>query len=238
MPFLKHYFGLTLLLLSLPVAGGTRLRFDSIVAEQIDSSVPVSGGGAVGVAEASSDPAGAPASRLWIRLPADQEGILEIKVSSVDGRYLSTQHYKLTKGAQGWEAFELRTGAGSKRDMLFKSYARDHVAFAATLQPKPSAATQQKERLPLLLLSRVDPATTSRPLRTSILVNSLGAETVTIRVSGGNRQPCKPIRGVNTRVYDHACEVDLDQFAAASSVAKITRIRGADILEPIVVTIQ
>ncbi len=217
-----------------------RLVFESVLSEEIDPSIPVNGeSGAIGLAAAADKAKRANQNDVWIEIPEDLSGPVLLKITDIDGRYLGAFRYRAIAGPRRWERVRIRAGSRavqSRRNAALKQYSRDQLAYAIS----PMAGAPERGA-PLLLVASKNP-NQHRKQKTSVLVNSLGAEEVFYRLSDSQtREPCQRVSGRPTRFYDYSCEVPLDALVAQDDTArtvKITRVLGANVLDPIVVRIR
>lgn len=219
----------------------SRLSFQRIVSEQVDMAMPVNAVTGIGMSLVMSnelkrgkfDPA-----NIWVLVPAELKGVVEVDITTVDGRYLGKLEFSATPGPRRWERITLVTDPKKKRDEVLRDYTRDHIAY--TVSVKRTQKGSHQPDADWLLVSSEKPEQ-SNGQSASVLLNSLGAETVFYKLKNASRRMCGRIQDRLSRQFDVACEIplaDLLLLADARSELRIERVSGMERLDPVVVSLR
>jgi hypothetical protein len=230
---------------AMPAHGAeSRLRLTS-VSEQLDRAMPVTAVSAVGLALASTGSADStidePAS-IWIRVPPDLVGTVTVRLTTIDGRYVAKVVFDVNGGPQDWEQITLPSNLKGRdatlRDAIFKEYSRHHFAYAVSLESQAKGDSVDV----WLPVASEDPRG-GASLKTAVLLNAAGAETVFFQLPGAKKPVmCRPIGGQRARHFNTACELTLNEalLVASSPGASlmIRRASGAEYLDPVMLTLR
>lgn len=219
----------------------SRLSFERIVSEQVDMAMPVNAVAGIGLSLVMSnelkrtkfDPA-----NIWVLVPADLEGRVDVNITTVDGRYIGKLRFAARPGPRRWERITLETDKKEKRDEVLRDYTRDHIAY--TVSVKRSQKSSNQPDVDWLLVSNEKPEQSSGK-SAAMLLNSLGAETVFYKLKNSSRRMCGRIQDRLSRQFDVACEIplaDLLLLADARSELRIERVSGMERLDPVVVSLR
>lgn len=215
----------------------SRLSFKKIVSEQVDPSMPVNAVPGVGLSlvmpteskRSKFDPV-----NIWILVPGDFAGDVDVGITTVDGRYLGKLLFAATPGPSRWEQVTLKTET-PRRDQILRDYTRDHIAYTVSVK-----RAKGEPAVDWLLVATQRPEQSSG-LSASVLLNSIGAETVFYKLKNAPRRMCRRIEDRLARHFDVACEVplqDLLSLSGSSGALRIERVSGMERLDPVVVNFR
>jgi hypothetical protein len=226
---------------ALSAVGAPRLIYDGKITEHVDPAMPVNSVSAVGLALAANTSADATLSqpaKIWVYLPDEVTGTIEVRITTMDGRYVGQLEFALLSGPGGWEEIDLDTKV-KQRDEILRQYTRHQLAYAVTIK--------QGDNGPWLPVASANPTNSESAMKSAVLLNSAGAESVFYsHPKTKTRIRCKPVTGPRPRHFNTACEIGLNELLALSSGSPssspqeliIMRASGTRYLDPITLTLR
>lgn len=234
--FVTFLVPLVALFSACPARADGRVHDLKVVSEQFNPAMPVKSVPGVGLAVASdSATAAIDPTRFWVRIPNDYAGPIHIRLTAVDGRYLSNVVAMVGAGSTAWIPIDLPSNHPEQRAEILEGYRRELLAYAVTAGMSKKHDNDHAETPEeWFLVSEQEPGT--ERLTTAVLLSSAGAETVSYRLpDSSKRVPCRKIRGHKTRFFDTVCEIGLAEAESLADgkgpkVVNFSRIRGVDLL--------